>query len=86
MVQIVGFHQIFGILILFFYFFINIKVPPIKLQPVMKNISIWTHKILATLFFITEWNKLSTDCVNASSVNIKKKKYKYLKSAGYIDE
>ena len=32
-----------------------------------------------------EWNRLSTDCVNANSENMFKNKiYKYLKRAGYI--
>ena len=33
---------------------------------------------------IHEWNKLSTDCVHASSVNVfKNRTYKYLAKAGY---
>ena len=34
---------------------------------------------------INEWNRLSTDCVNASSVNMfKNKTDKYLRRVGYI--
>ena len=36
---------------------------------------------------INEWNKLSTDCVNASSVNMVKNKIgKYLMGGLHIDE
>ena len=36
---------------------------------------------------INEWNKLSTDCVTASSVNMFKNKVDtYLRRAGYTDE
>ena len=36
---------------------------------------------------INEWNKLSTDCVNASSVNMFKNKVdEYLRMTGHTDE
>ena len=49
----------------------------------------WLAGITAirTQRIINEWNKLSTDCVTASSVNMFKNKVDtYLRRAGYVDE
>ena len=44
----------------------------------------WNEKPLIVRLYIYEWNKLSNDCVTASSMNIFKKKiYRYLMRTGY---